>query len=72
MLLKEEKDGTFTVMPGADIKDAVIEAIRLSAERKCIITFEHNGVTVNISYNSNPDLIYRKWLRVFKAGPVGP
>jgi len=55
-------------MPGANIINTIAEAIRLSAANEnCIITFEFNGVIVNVSSDSKPELIYRDWLRAING-----
>ena len=40
----------FNVLAGTDIKDAVIEAIRIAEEFNCLVKFDFNGVKMEI-YN---------------------
>lgn len=60
----------------SDITDTIGEAIELSViYDHCLVTFDFNGVTINVLSTSSPDLIYRDWTRVaqgFISGPIGP
>lgn len=65
--LWREENGVFDVMAGANITDTIAEAIQLSADENRTIMFEFNGVTVNVSSDSEPELIYRDWSRALNG-----
>jgi len=65
--LWQENDGIFDVMAGSNITDTIAEAIVLSAKDDRLIRFEFNGVIVNVSPDSNPELINRDWSRALRG-----
>ena len=62
---------TFDATPGSHITDCIREAISFSklngwhdhGENGTLVSFEFNDVTVSVKSNSDPELIYRDWLR---------
>lgn len=73
--LWREENGVYSVMAGANITDTVVEAIALSVDENRTITFEFNGVMVNVQSDSEPELIYRDWSRALNGyieSNIGP
>lgn len=64
-VLQEEENGVFWVEGGADIKDAIAEAIALSANQgNRLIRFKFRfDVIVSVYSDSSPELIFRDWWR---------
>lgn len=69
-------DGSLDVAPGCEIGHTIREAIlRCFKSLKSTTVFSFNGVKVRVRYNSNPELIYRDWMRAlngFTSNDVGP
>lgn len=60
---------------GSSISDAIKRALSWAALKNVEVTFDFNGVNVNIRADSNADLIHRDWQRVmsgYVSQNVGP
>ncbi len=63
------------VRPGTDIGEAVEVAILLAGIESIMVSFKHNGVTINVRANSDAKCICRDWrraLRGYISKNVGP
>jgi hypothetical protein len=58
-----EKNGVFPVMQTSDIWEAIFEAIEIACENHRFVTFMFSDVEITVACNSEPDLIYRDWMR---------
>ena len=65
----KQKNGVFGVVTeaGANITGKIAEAIAFSANENRAIAFEFNDVIVTVHSDSDPELIYRDYLRAYKG-----
>lgn len=74
---KQINDSTYSVdvTAGAEITSTIAKAISVARRLDAAMQFEFNGVTVTVSSDSNPELIYRDWSRALNGyidKSVGP
>lgn len=70
-----EEDGKLLGVPGCHVKEAILEAISLSGQRREPVRFEFNGVRFCVEYRSSLDLLMRDFHRGmagYHSDEVGP
>lgn len=61
------------IMPGTTIEEAAREAIELSKQYHCPVSFCFNGVDMTVNYEDNPERVVEEWkarskVTVYKGG----